>query len=353
MTPTVIVKMSARDPDLARLREVAKASKEGRVVCFPTDTVYGMGGPMSVPGMSEKLVRLKGRTDELSLAYHIGEWEMVDYLRIKKTPIFRFLSRTFWPGPVSLKVRSEAGRSMIVRYPRNLLASALINSAGEPFIAATANLSGKPLARSPESVVSDLGSGVEYLIDSGPCEGGEDSTVVDITDEKAPQVLRKGVMASEAEAVLLKVREGRYARRKVLIVCTGNSCRSPMAEGWLRDELERRGLSEEIEISSCGVGTRDGMPATPEAVFVMKNREVDISGHRSRQCTREDILSADVILAMSQQHALFITSMMPAAREKIKVLNVMDPIGMSLPVYEDVMNVIEKKMQSLWFDIVG
>lgn len=353
MTDTVLVKMNARDPDLARLREVAKASKEGRVVCFPTDTVYGMGAPMSIPGLSEKLLRLKGRSDELALSYHIGEWEMIDYLRVRKTPVFRFLSRTFWPGPVSLVVQSETGRNIIIRYPRNLLATALINSAGEPFITASANVSGTPAPRSAGDIAAQLGNQVEYLIDSGPCEWGEDSTVVDITDEKEPKILRKGVLAAEVEAVLLKVREGRYARRKVLIVCTGNSCRSPMAEGWLRDELERRGLSEEIEISSCGVGTRDGMPATPEAVFVMKNREVDISDHRSRQCTREDILSADVILAMSQQHALFITSMMPSAREKIKVLNVMDPIGMSLPVYEDVMNVIEKKMQSLWFDIVG
>lgn len=353
MTDTVLVKMNARDPDLARLREVAKASKEGRIVCFPTDTVYGIGAPMSIPGLSEKLLRLKGRSDELALSYYIGEWEMIDYLRVKKTPVFRFLSRTFWPGSVSLVVQSETGRSIIIRYPRNLLATALINSAGEPFIAASAHVSGMPLPRSAGDIAAQLGNQVEYLIDSGACEWGEDSTVVDITDEKEPKILRKGVLAAEVEAVLLKVREGRYARRKVLIVCTGNSCRSPMAEGWLRDELERRGLSEEIEISSCGVGTRDGMPATPEAVFVMKNREVDISEHRSRQCTREDILSADVILAMSQQHALFITSMMPSAREKIKVLNVMDPIGMSLPVYEDVMNVIEKKMQSLWFDIVG
>lgn len=351
MAETVLVRMNARDPDLARLREVAKASREGKVVCFPTETVYGVGAPMSTPGLYEKLMGMKLASGQRIPAYHIGDWGMLDSLRVPQTPVFRYLARTFWPGPVTLIVKDEAGKTLAIRYPRNLLATALINSAGEPFLAASASL--QVPAKTPDVVLTSLRGQVDYVIDSGPCELGLDSTVVDLTDEKNPLITRKGPLAPEVENVLAKVRTGRFARRKVLIVCTGNSCRSPMAEGWLKDELERRGLSDEIEVSSCGVGTRDGMPATPEAVFVMKNREVDISNHRSHQCTREDILGADVILAMSQQHALFITSMMPASRDKIKVLNVMDPIGMSLPVYEDVMNVIEKKMNSLWFDIVG
>ncbi|MBU3758656.1 MAG: hypothetical protein FGM27_01860 [Candidatus Omnitrophica bacterium] len=352
MAETQRVSMSARDPDLARLREVAKASREGKTVCFPTETVYGIGGPMSVPGLSEKLKTFKADPrKEPEVVYHIGDWAMLDHLRIFITPVFRFLSRTFWPGPLTLTVKDSAGKILKIRYPRNLLATALINSVGEPFLAVSA--SGDEPARTPERVLSGVPGFADYVVDSGPCEIGEDSTVVDITDEKNPRITRKGPRAAEIEKVLEKIRAGRFARRKILIVCTGNSCRSPMAEGWLKDELERRGLSDEVEVSSCGVGTRDGMPATAEAVYVMRNREVDIADHRSKQCTREDILGADLILAMSQQHALFITSMMPSAREKIKILNVMDPIGMNLSVYEDVMNLIEKKITSLWFDIVG
>ncbi len=353
MNSMTIVKMNPRDPDLARLREIAKASREGKIVGFPTETVYGMGAPMSQRGLSEKLGEIKNRRDVKPFSYHVGSWEMLEHLQINPTPAFRFLTRKFWPGPLTIVTVNRSGQQLGIRYPRNLLASALINSVGEPFIATSANLSGTPSPKSVREIPVTVQEQIDYLIDAGDCEFGKDSTIVDLTDEKDPKVVRAGVLAEEVKAAVEKVRAGKFPRRKILIVCTGNSCRSPMAEGWLKDELDRRGLSDEIEVSSCGVGTRDGMPATPEAVYVMKNREIDISEHRSQQCTREDILSADLILAMSQQHYMFITSMMPAAREKIKVLNVIDPIGMSMSVYEDVMNVIEKKMQSLWFDIVG
>ena len=95
------------------------------------------------------------------------------------------------------------------------------------------------------------------------------------------------------------------------------------------------------------------MPATPEAIFVTKNREIDISDHRSKPCMREDAANADLIIAMSQQHAHFITGMIPEAKDKITVLNVMDPIGMGMTVYEEVIALIEKKLKVMWKEIVA
>ena len=142
MPTTVVVKMDPRDPDLSRIRDVARGSREGKIVAFPTETVYGMGGPMGLPGISEKLIQLKKRDDKKPFSYHIGEWDMIDYLRVRRTPAFRFLTKQFWPGPVTFIAYNHDNEKVGLRFPRNRLAMALINATGEPFIATSANPSG-------------------------------------------------------------------------------------------------------------------------------------------------------------------------------------------------------------------
>lgn len=352
MKTTVLVKLDARDPNLIRLREVAQASREGKIVAFPTETVYGMGAAMSAAGVREQLIQLKKRDEGKPFSYHIGEWDMVDKLKVRKTPAFRFLTRQFWPGPLTVIILNEQGEKIGLRFPRHRLATALINSAGEPFIATSANVSNSPSPRTAEEVMNQMGGQIDYLIDGGRAEYAEDSTIVDLTAEP-PAVVRRGALAGEVAEAVEKIKTGKFPRKRVLIVCTGNSCRSPMAAGWLTSELRRKGLADEIEVISCGIGARVGSPATPEAIFVMKNREIDISLHRSRPCTRQDVMHADLIIAMSPEHAAFLTGMQAAARPKIKIFNVPDPIGLGMMIYEDVIRSIEKKLKEEWNNIIA
>ncbi|HAL91859.1 MAG TPA: low molecular weight protein arginine phosphatase [Verrucomicrobia bacterium] len=126
--------------------------------------------------------------------------------------------------------------------------------------------------------------------------------------------------------------------KKVLVVCTGNSCRSPMAAGWLNQKLAGKGWGAE----SAGVAAWGGSPASPEAVEAMREVGIDISGHRSRALTKPLVDEASVILAMTEEHRREIERRFPEAQGKTYLLNsfglgkardVADPIGYPEDVY--------------------
>ncbi len=129
--------------------------------------------------------------------------------------------------------------------------------------------------------------------------------------------------------------------KKILVVCTGNTCRSPMAEGWLNQKLAGKGWIAE----SAGVAAWGGHPASPEAVEVMLEIGVDITGHRSQGLTKALVDGADMILAMTEGHLNEIRSRYPHARGKACHIDrfgarpprdIADPIGGSLDVYRHV-----------------
>ena len=260
--------------------------------------------------------------------------------------------KQFWPGPLTLLAKNRKEETVGLRCPRNGITALLINSVGFPFWGTSANVSGQPAPATAEEVLAQLEGKIDYLIDGGPCEYGRDSTVVDVTADP-PGMVRFGVEGEKIEEALEAVRTGRYPRKKILFVCTGNSCRSPMAAAWLRTELKKNRLDHQVEVDSCGVGAGGGSPSTMEAILVMKNREIDISGHRSKGCAREDVMTADLIFAMSSEHASFIQGMMPQVKDKIRLLNVPDPIGMGMLIYEQVIQSIEKKLKACWSEIIS
>lgn len=125
-----------------------------------------------------------------------------------------------------------------------------------------------------------------------------------------------------------------------------------MAEALIRQEAAKKGWAKQVEVTSCGTGTRDGMPAATEAVFVMKNREVDISAHRSKQLTPELLSGAAVVVAMNPSHKETLLAEYPDVKSKLVTFNIPDPIGMSIRVYEETVQAIQSEMVKKWPEIV-
>ncbi|PIU40480.1 MAG: low molecular weight protein arginine phosphatase [Candidatus Omnitrophica bacterium CG07_land_8_20_14_0_80_50_8] len=150
---------------------------------------------------------------------------------------------------------------------------------------------------------------------------------------------------------------------KILFVCTGNSCRSVMAEGLFKKLTQAR--ANDFEVSSAGISAIDGFPASPETLEVMKTEGVDVSGHVSRRLNAEMVRAADKIFVMEKTHRDWIVRFVPEAKDKLFLMtdfyapayehtgcvDIPDPIQMSDSFYQNVLSMIrdclEKIVQSL------
>ncbi len=122
---------------------------------------------------------------------------------------------------------------------------------------------------------------------------------------------------------------------KILIICTGNTCRSPMAEGIVKDIIEKKGLSSQISVESMGFGAYEGQSPTRNAVEVMKEIGIDISKHKSKRVMLQDLVKADIYYVMTPSHKHIICDAMPELEDRIRILDVCDPFSGNMDIYRE------------------
>ena len=200
------VKVSAVDDPI--IVDAAQLIKDGELVAFPTETVYGLGADALNPVACRKIFAVKGRPPDKPLSLHVSSVEMIDRIA-HITPTAERLIKKFLPGPLTLILPKRSivpdevtrGLSTVgIRMPANDIALALIDKAGVPIAAPSANLSGRPSPTTAQEVRSALDGLIPLILDGGECSIGISSTILDVENMK---ILRAGSITVEMLEIIL------------------------------------------------------------------------------------------------------------------------------------------------------
>ena len=189
--------------------------KQGGIVAFPTDTVYGLGAGISIHQAVDRVYTVKERLQSMALPLLLADTSQITEVAYPVPPIAWLLISNFLPGALTIvlpksnsvpDIVTGGGVTVAIRVPAHPVPVALVRGLGTPIVGTSANLSGKPSLLTADEVYSQLGNRIDLVIDGGRCPGGKESTIVDVTGE-TPVVLREGAIPrGELEQVWRNIR---------------------------------------------------------------------------------------------------------------------------------------------------
>lgn len=353
--PPVVIDIRSAEDSRDVVHRAVQALAEGKLVGLPTETVYGLAASALDAEAVARLLAVKGRSagKALSLAIKSAD-DVLDYVP-DLSPLGRRLARRCWPGPLTMVTGDCHPESLLRRLPESVQAAVaptgkigmrvpahamvldILRMLVGPVVLTSANPQGGTDPTTAEEVVAALGDSVQLVLNDGQSRLGQPSTVA-LVENRDLKILRAGVLSEQALR--------RLSSLMIVLVCTGNTCRSPMAEVMCRKMIaDRLGCpitaigDHNVMVMSAGLSAMMGARPSPEAVTVMASSGLQLADHESQPLTSQMVRQADIIWTMTRSHRHAIVSQWPEAASRTQVLSqnqmdIADPIGGPLEYYE-------------------
>jgi protein-tyrosine phosphatase len=340
---TEVISVGKSITDNKLLKRIQEYLLNGDIISFPTETVYGLGAIGSSLVSVDALYTIKNRDRSKPLGIYIHTTGQLSDLKITTDQKLDRLINAIWPGPVTLLITNQNGDKLGIRFSENQVIHDVLQGLPTYIVGTSANMSGAPDCLTAHDVFREFNGKIPLVIDGGITKYQKASSIIDVSQEPYV-ILRKGAGYPELKRFLNDSKIEYTQTQSILIVCTGNTCRSPMVEAYLRKVLAEQGING-FSVKSCGVYAPLNMKASPDAVSVMQSEGMDISDHVSKNIDDDLAAEADKVLVMTGEHQFSLLSRYPQLKDKILVLDIVDPIGRGAKAYNETLNLIKAKIK--------
>ncbi len=337
--------------------KVVEILKNGGVVAIPTETVFGLIADARNREAVKRIYQIKERPEDKPLTVFVPDKSWILKLGSSGIPEIQSLVDRFMPGPLTLIMRATSGapepvvsgeNKIGIRIPDHPVVKEILSKIEFPLASTSANISGKPPLFSYRDVEFILGDRVDFVFPED-AEGDLPSTVLDVSGS-TPVLKRKGpVSLLDIEDTMgSEIKFSEDLIMKVIFLCTGNTCRSPMA-AWILKNLLGSELLLSVDVISRGTDAVNGMPMNDFAIDVLIEKGYRVGPHFSQKLTESDVKSADIIYCMERYHLEKVREL--SSKNVVRMFmpegeEVPDPIGHQISFYRIVREMIEHSIKN-------
>jgi L-threonylcarbamoyladenylate synthase len=356
-------------PDEKILQRATEVILGGGIVVYPTDTLYGFGVDATNLVAMNRLYELKGRDDKKPVSLIIKNLNAVESIVGKLDDHERKSFKKLFPGKITLVLKKRKNTDLPklnhfpkigFRIPHYQICKSLAELSNCPITSTSVNISTKDSLSSIKEIKSLFNNKVDLILNVGSLKKSKGSTVIDLSGN-IPVILRAGdVSQQELENKLgYEIRTTYPDKFVITFVCSGNICRSPMAEAILKEKVKKSKYRDIIEIGSAGTLNINGSHPTIETLDVSHDAGLNLTAHKSRGLIESIIRESNLVICMALDHVHFIQENFPEYRSRARLLKQMnvtrklsnpsvpDPIGRSLNYYDSVFKQISDEINRI------